>query len=57
MKCPECGSDNTLAHTDKELRAEHRLVWQCWECDNFWESEWDVDEDDTDDEEEAVEEE
>jgi uncharacterized Zn finger protein len=55
MNCPKCGSDDTIAHTDRELRAEYRLLQQCEECGHAWETEWDEDEDDTDDE--AVEEE
>lgn len=35
-KCPKCGSKNVVFHTDKKLRAEQKLVGQCWDCDNFW---------------------
>lgn len=42
MKCPDCGSEGVVAHTDQELRRQHKLVWQCFDCDNFWETAWDV---------------
>lgn len=44
-KCPECGSTTTIAHTDEELRRRHKLVRQCFDCDNFWETDWEVPED------------
>jgi hypothetical protein len=50
MKCPECESENTVSHTDKELRSLNLLVHQCFDCENKWESNlspyWDVDEND-----------
>ena len=36
MKCPECGSEEIVSHTDEKCRAEHTLVWQCWACNTFW---------------------
>ena len=38
--CPKCGSDNIISHTDEKLRHEHKLVMQCWNCDNFWKTKW-----------------
>jgi DNA-directed RNA polymerase subunit M/transcription elongation factor TFIIS len=34
--CPKCGSKNIISHTDKKLRQNHKLVMQCFECNNFW---------------------
>ena len=30
-------------HTDSELRKNHLLVWQCFDCDEFWQTGWDID--------------
>ncbi len=38
MKCPECKSKRSLGHTDKELRQQRILYWQCHNCDHRWES-------------------
>lgn len=35
--CPKCGSRNVCSHTDANLRKEHKLVWQCFDCDWFGE--------------------
>jgi len=47
MKCPDCDSENTVSHTDKELRSLNLEVWQCFDCENKWESNppsvWDID--------------
>jgi len=45
MKCPECDSENTISHTDSELRADHLLLWQCYDCENEWLTGWDVNDD------------
>ena len=42
MTCPKCGSKNVVSHTDDELRKEHELFWQCWDCDNFWYTDWEA---------------
>ena len=42
MQCPECNSENVVSHTDEKLREEQKLVWQCFDCDNFWETDWDA---------------
>ena len=36
MKCPKCKSKKVVSHTDKNLRAEQKLLWQCFDCDNWW---------------------
>lgn len=41
--CIECGSTKTIAHTDSELRRLHLLVWQCFGCNSFFETGWDID--------------
>lgn len=40
-KCPDCGSMNTVRHTDKELREKEIYIVQCWNCDRLWEVDWD----------------
>ncbi len=41
MKCPKCESENVISHTDEELRKEHKLIWQCFDCNHSWETDWD----------------
>lgn len=36
-QCPKCRSQNSVQHTDADLTAEGNCVWQCFDCDNFWE--------------------
>jgi hypothetical protein len=38
MNCPKCNSITVVAHTDKDLRKDHSLVWQCMACEHFWET-------------------
>ena len=42
MNCPKCNSENTVSHTDDELRKLHLLVWQCFDCDEYWQTGWDI---------------
>lgn len=44
IKCRNCRSTKTIAHTDSELRRDHLLVWQCFDCDEFFYTGWDIDE-------------
>lgn len=37
-ECPKCKSKNVVSHTDEKLRAEQKLVWQCFGCNYFWEA-------------------
>ena len=34
--CPKCGSTNSVGHSDSKLRQEHKMVRQCFDCNNFW---------------------
>ena len=45
MKCPTCVSENTVVHTSDRLRKWHLLVWQCFDCDEFWQTGWDIEDD------------
>jgi len=40
MKCPKCKSKNIVSHTDEKLRKERKLVWQCFDCDYSWKTDW-----------------
>jgi hypothetical protein len=42
MTCPECDSENVVAHTDSDLRKDHLLYWQCFDCDEWWLTGWDI---------------
>ncbi len=39
-KCPKCESINIISHTDKKLRKEKKLVYQCFDCNHFWKTDW-----------------
>ena len=41
--CDDCGSTNTIAHTDSDLRWRHLLAWQCLDCDKYTFTGWDID--------------
>jgi len=44
IECRNCGSKRTIAHTSDELRKDHLLVWQCFDCDEFFDTGWDIEE-------------
>ena len=43
MKCINCESENTIAHTNKKLRVLHLLIWQCLDCNKEWQTGQDID--------------
>lgn len=43
MKCPKCGSENTVDITGDELRKLHLLYWVCFDCKEEYETGWDID--------------
>lgn len=42
MRCISCKSENLISHTDDELRGLHLLVWQCLDCDEWFDTGYDV---------------
>jgi len=42
VECRNCGGTKTLAHTDAELRRDHLLVWQCFDCEETFLTGWDI---------------
>ena len=40
MKCPKCKSKNIIPHTDKNLRAEQKILHQCTDCNHQWKTDW-----------------
>lgn len=42
IKCLKCKSENIVSHTDKNLRKEQKLVWQCFDCNHYWKTDWDT---------------
>lgn len=42
MKCPKCGSKETVPHTDSELRKVQDYIYQCFVCDTWWRTHYEI---------------
>lgn len=43
IECRNCKSTRTIVHTDADLRRDHLLYWQCFNCDEMFLTGWDID--------------